>query len=215
MIPGTLELALTAIVIGAIGIFSPTRLALSAMMLTSETHAWGRAIAYLVGSTAVFAAAAFVGLLGVEAAGLRGVAPTVNIVLGSVMIGVAVAMLVARRRQRDLPPRPSRHPCSLRPGSAPRSPSSRSDASSSCWPGNRIGDLARGGVPALGWVGVMIAIWQVPVWSPMLLYVFGRDRFDALAQRAQPALDRIEEGIVGAIVVGLVGGWILVQGLTG
>ncbi len=216
MIPGTLELALTAIVIGAIGIFSPTRLALSAMMLTSETHAWGRAIAYLVGSTAVFAAAAFVGLLGVEAAGLRGVAPTVNIVLGSVMIGVAVAMLVARRRQRDLPPRPSRHPVLAAAGvGAAVAFQSFGRLLVLLAGGYRIGDLARGGVPALGWVGVMIAIWQVPVWSPMLLYVFGRDRFDALAQRAQPALDRIEEGIVGAIVVGLVGGWILVQGLTG
>jgi len=48
--------------------------------------------------------------------------------------------------------------------------------------------------------------------SPMLLYVFWRERFDALAQLAQPAIDRIEEGVVGAIIVGSVGAWIL-QGL--
>ena len=63
----TLELALTAILVGAIGIFSPTRLALSVVMLTSETRPWGRAIAYLIGGTAVFAAAALIGLLGVQA----------------------------------------------------------------------------------------------------------------------------------------------------
>ena len=39
----------------------------------------------------------------------------------------------------------------------------------------------------------------------MLLFVFWRERFDALAKRAQPAIDRIEEGIVGVLIVGLVG----------
>lgn len=43
--PDPLELALTAILIGAIGIFSPTRLSLSVLMLTSATAPWGRALA--------------------------------------------------------------------------------------------------------------------------------------------------------------------------
>ena len=53
-----MELFLTAMLVGAIGIFSPTRLALSVLMLTSATAPWRRAFAYAIGSTAVFALAA-------------------------------------------------------------------------------------------------------------------------------------------------------------
>ena len=61
----------------------------------------------------------------------------------------------------------------------------------------------------------MLFIWQVPVWAPMALYIFKRDRFDALAARARPALDRIEGGIFGAIIVGAVGIFFIFLGLTG
>lgn len=211
---GPLELALTAILIGAIGVFSPTRLALSVLLLTSATAPWGRALAYAIGSTAVFAVAAVIGLLGVEAAGLRGVAPGVNIVLGIVMIGVAISMLVVHRRRQDLPIQPSRHPVLAAVGvGAGVAIQSFGRLLVLLAGGYRIGTLTDGFVPGLAFVGLMLAIWQAPVWSPMLLYVFWRERFDALAERAQPAIDRIEEGVVGAIIVGLVGAWILVQGL--
>jgi hypothetical protein len=213
--PSQLELALTAIVIGAIGIFSPTRLAVSVLMLASETKPWRRALAYLIGSTAVFATAAIIGLLGVEAAGLRGAAPAVNIVLGTVMIGVAVSMVLVRRRRRNRPPGPSRHPVLAATGiGAGVAFQSFGRLLLLLAAGFRIGGLSRSPVPALVAIGLMIAIWQAPVWSPMLLYVFRRERFDALTRRAQPAIDRIEEGVVGAIAVGLVGAWILFQGLT-
>jgi hypothetical protein len=209
-----LELLLTAVLIGAIGIFSPTRLALSALMLTSATAPWGRALAYMIGSTAVFAVAAVIGLLGVEAAGIRGVAPGVNIVLGIVMIGVAASMVIVHRRRQDLPIQPSRHPVLSAAGvGAGVAIQSFGRLLVLLAGGYRIGALTDGFVPGLALVGLMVAIWQVPVWSPMLLYVFWRERFDALAMRAQPAIDRIEEGIVGAVVVGLVGAWILIQGL--
>ena len=80
--------------------------------------------------------------------------------------------------------------------------------------GYRIGALTRGPATGLALVGLMILIWQAPVWSPMLLYVVRRDRFDALAQRVQPAIDKIEDGTAGAILVALVGAWILYEGLT-
>ncbi len=211
---GPLELALTAILIGAIGIFSPTRLALSVLMLTSATAPWGRALAYAIGSTAVFAVASIIGLLGVEAAGLRGVAPAVNIVLGIVMIGVAISMVVIHRRRQDLPIQASRHPVLAATGvGAGVAIQSFGRLLVLLAGGYRIGTLTDGFVPGVAFVGIMLAIWQAPVWSPMLLYVFWRERFDALAQRAQPAIDRIEEGVVGAIIVGLVGAWILIQGL--
>lgn len=200
---------------GAIGIFSPTRLALSVVMLTGATRPWGRALAYAIGSTAVFAVAALVGLLGVQAAGLTGAAPEANIVLGTVMIGVAIWMVVARRRRRDLPPRPSRHPVLTAAGiGAGVAIQSFGRLLILLAGGYRIGGLTRDPIPAVAFVGLMILIWQAPVWGPMLLYLFRRERFDALARRAQPALDQIEEGVAGAIAVGLVGGWILYQGLT-
>lgn len=209
------ELLVTATLIGAIGIFSPTRFALSVVMLTDDTHAWSRAIAYLIGSTAVFATAALIGLLGVEAAGLRGATPTVNIVLGSVMIGVAIAMVVLRRRRQRLPPQPSRHPVLAAAGvGVGVAVQSFGRLLILLAAGYRIGDLARGGGVALGYIGLMILVWQASVWSPMLLYVFRRERFDALARRAQPALDRLEEGVIGAVIVGAFGAWILFQGLT-
>ena len=211
-----LELLLTAILIGAVGIFSPTRLALSVLMLTSATAPWRRALAYAAGSTAVFAVAAIIGLLGVEAAGFRGVAPAVNIVLGTVMIGVAVSMAVIHRRRQDLPIQEARHPVLAASGvGAGVAIQSFGRLLVLLAGGYRIGTLTDGLVPGLAFVGLMLAIWQAPVWSPMLLYVFWRERFDALAQRAQPAIDRIEEGVVGAIIVGAVGAFILVQGLLG
>jgi ABC-type nickel/cobalt efflux system permease component RcnA len=211
---GPLELALTAILIGAIGIFSPTRLALSVIMLTSATAPWGRALAYLVGSTAVFAVASIIGLLGVQAAGFRGVAPGVNIVLGIVMIGVAISMVVVHRRRQNLPIQASRHPVLAAAGvGAGVAIQSFGRLLVLLAGGYRIGTLTDGFVPGLAFVGLMIAIWQAPVWSPMLLYAFWRKRFDALARRAQPAIDQIEEGVIGAILVGLVGAWILVRGL--
>ena len=209
------ELALTAILIGAIGIFSPTRLALSVLMLTSKTNPWGRSLAYAAGTTAVFAVASVIGLLGVEAAGFGGVAPGVNIVLGLVMIGVAISMVVIHRRRQRVPIQASHHPVLAAAGvGAAVAVQSFGRLLVLLAGGFRIGALTDGVVTGLAFVGLMIVIWQAPVWSPMLLYVFRRERFDALAKRAQPAIDRIEEGIVGAIIVGLVGAWILFQGLT-
>jgi len=211
---GPLELALTAILIGAIGIFSPARLALSVLMLTSASAPWGRALAFTIGSTAVFAVASIIGLLGVQAAGFRGVAPGVNVILGIVMIGVAISMVAVHRRRQDLPIQASRHPVLAAAGiGAGVAIQSFGRLLVLLAGGYRIGSLTDSFVVGLALVGLMVAIWQAPVWSPMLLYVFSRERFDALAQRAQPAIDRIEEGVVGAIIVGLVGAWILVQGL--
>ena len=215
MIPGPLELVLTAIVFGAIGAFSPTRLALSVVMLTSDTAPWGRAIAYLIGSTAVFAAAALIGLLGVQAAGLAGADPRVNIVLGATMIGAAIFMVVGKRRRKNLPPQASSHPVLAAAGiGAGVAFQSFGRLLVIVAGGYRIGALTRGPVPGLALVGLMIFIWQAPVWSPMLLYILRRKRFDALARRVQPAIDKIEDGATGAILVALVGALILVEGLT-
>ena len=210
----SIEAPLTAILIGAIGIFSPTRLALSVLMLRSATAPWGRALAYALATTAVFAVASIIGLLGVEAAGFRGAAPGVNIVLGVVMIGVAASMVVIHRRRQNVQIQEARHPVLAAAGvGAAVAIQSFGRLLVLLAGGYRIGTLTEGWLVGLAFVGLMLAIWQTPVWSPMLLYVFRRARFDAMAARAQPAIDRIEEGVAGAIIVGAVGVWILIQGL--
>jgi hypothetical protein len=79
--------------------------------------------------------------------------------------------------------------------------------------GYRIGVLSDNVITGLGFAAIMIAVWQISIWGPMVLYVFRRERFDALAERARPALDRVEGSLAGAIVVGAVGVVVLLQGL--
>jgi hypothetical protein len=210
------EAILTAILIGAIGIFSPTRAALSVVMLAGPVAPWPRALALLLGSTLVFGVAAIIGLLGVHAPGIGGTSPTVNIVLGLTMIVVAGSMLVVhRRRMNDPDPQPATHPVlkafGVGIGVAIQSFGRLLVLLAG---GYRLGLISDTFV-ALGAIGLMIFIWQIPVWGPMAIYVFRRGRFDALEERARPALDRIEGGVWGALIVGAVGIWMLLLGLTG
>ncbi|HEY6608708.1 MAG TPA: hypothetical protein VI277_05875 [Candidatus Limnocylindria bacterium] len=209
------EAVLTAMLIGAIGIFSPTRAALSIVMLAGPVAPWPRALALLLGSTLVFAVAAIIGLLGVQASGVGEASPTVNIVLGLTLIVVAGSMLVVhRRRMNDPDPQPASHPVlkafGVGIGVAIQSFGRLLVLLAG---GYRLG-LITEPIVALGAIGIMILVWQVPVWGPMAIYVFNRNRFDALEQRARPALDRIEGGVWGAVIVGAVGAWMLLLGLV-
>lgn len=216
MISTTVELTLTAILIGAIGIFSPTRFAFSVVMLSSSNKPWGRAVAFALGSTVVFAVAALIGLLGVQAPGGEGVESTINVVLGMLMIATAVAMVVLRRRGRTLRLAPSGHPHIAAAGlGAGVSIQSFGRLLILLAGGYRLGAIADAPVPALASTGLMILVWQAPIWGPMLLYIFRRERFDALERRARPAIERMEDSIYGALAVGAVGIWLLVLGLTG
>jgi len=128
-------------------------------MLTSATAPWGRAVAYAIGSTAVFGVASVIGLLGVQAAGLRGVAPGVNIVLGIVMIGAAASMAVVHRRRQHVPVHVSRHPVLAAAGvGAGVAIQSFGRLLVLLAGGYRIGTLTDGFVPGLALVGLMLAI---------------------------------------------------------
>lgn len=215
MFDNTAELVLVTIVFGAIGVVSATRFALSVLMLASKTSPWLRALGFAVGTTAIFAAAALLGLLGIQVPDDRD-APRFDIVLGGVMIIVAVAMLVARRRPRPVDPQPARHPFASAAGiGAGVAFQSFGRLLILVAGGFRIGELSDSIVTGLSAVTIMIAIWQVPVWGPMALYVFRRSRFDAIAERARPALDHVESGPFGAIVVAAVGAYLLIRGLQG
>ncbi len=215
MFDNTAELVLVTIVFGAIGVVSATRFALSVLMLASKTSPWLRALGFAVGTTAIFAAAALLGLLGIQVPDDRD-APRFDIVLGGVMIIVAVAMLVARRRPRPVDPQPARHPFASAAGiGAGVAFQSFGRLLILVAGGFRIGELSDSIVTGLSAVAIMIAIWQVPVWGPMALYVFRRSRFDAIAERARPALDHVESGPFGAIVVAAVGAYLLIRGLQG
>jgi hypothetical protein len=212
--PDGLNLLLTALVFGAIGIFSPTRFALSVMMLAGGTAPWARALAYAAGSTAVFGAVVIVGLLGIQTPGLRDVSGIINVVLGLIMIGAAVAMVVIERRRRERPPRPpSRSLLSAAGIGAAVSVQSFGRLLILLAGGYRLGSLGAPLTPSLAFAALMLAIWQTPIWAPMLLYVFRRERFDALALRARPAIDRIEGGVLGAVLVAAVGAFLLLEGL--
>ena len=216
MISTTVELTLTAILIGAIGIFSPTRFAFSVVMLSSSSKPWGRAVAYALGSTTVFALAALIGLLGVQAPGAEGVESTVNVVLGMVMIATAVAMLVMRRRGRTLSLAPTGHPHMAAAGlGAGVSIQSFGRLLILLAGGYRLGAISGAPIPALAATGLMILVWQAPIWGPMLLFIFRRERFDALERRARPAIERMEDSVYGALAVGAVGIWLLIGGLAG
>ncbi len=213
MIDRSFELFLTAILFGAIGAFSPTRLAMSVVLLTSDSAPWPRALAYALGSTAVFAVVALLGVLGVQAAGLAA-AGTISVALGLIMIGVAIFMAVQHQRRSTLPPQPPRHTLASAAGlGAGMAIQSFGRLLVLLAGGYRIGQLSDTMISGLGFAAIMIAVWQVSVWGPMVLYVFRRPRFDALADRARPALDRIEGSLAGAIVVGAVGVLVLVEGL--
>jgi hypothetical protein len=207
---------LTAILFGAIGMVSATRFALSALMLTDQKAAWAKALGFAVGTTLVFGIAAVLGLLGVEVPGPGRGSPTVNLVLGIAMVIAAGAMIFMHRRRVTAPdPSPSRHPtlasAGLGAGVALQSFGRLLVLAAA---GYRIGSLTRSPTEAIGAIALMLVIWQVPVWAPMALYVFRRERFDALAERARPALDRLEGGIVGAVIIAAVGVFFIYLGLT-
>ena len=77
----TLELALTSIVFGLVGVFSPTRTGMTVLLLASRVRPWARTVAYAAGSTAIFGLVILLGLLGVEATSLNMQVP-VTIALG-------------------------------------------------------------------------------------------------------------------------------------
>ena len=213
MVDRTLELFLVTILFGAIGVVSATRFAISVLMLASKTAPWRRALGFATGSTAIFAAAALLGLFGVQIPDDRD-APRFDIALGGVMIVIAVAMLVAQRRPRPVDPQPAGHPFLSAAGiGAGVAFQSFGRLLILVAGGFRIGELSDSIVTGLSAVAIMIAIWQAPVWGPMALYVFRRARFDALANRARPALDRVESGPYGAIVVAAVGAYLVIRGL--
>ena len=79
--------------------------------------------------------------------------------------------------------------------------------------GYRIGVLADSISQALFYAAIMIAIWQGSIWLLMLMSVFMPERFAAVERRARPALDRIENGVIGIVIVALLGAWLLYVGV--
>jgi hypothetical protein len=210
----TVELLATALVFGIVGVVSPTRTAMTVVMLTSRVSAWPRAVAYAVGSTAVFAVAAILGLLGVQASGIDAQVP-ITIALGLVLVGVGIGMAVSQRRNADRPPADPRHPllsaAGVGVGVSIQAPARLLVLLAG---GFRIGDLADSTAAALGFTALMLAVWQVPIWGTMALALFQPDRFEAIERRARPALDRVEGGILGAVLVAAVGILLVWRGLN-
>lgn len=211
----TLELFVTSVIFGAVGLLSPTRAAMAVVMLTKKTLAWPRAIAYLAGSTLVFGIASVIGLLGVQAGG--GAQSTLTVIAGIAMLGVAAGMTIVHRR-RPADPDPDaepNHPMLSAFGvGVGVSFQSTGRLFVLLAGGYRIGVLAESVPEALIFAGIMIAIWQAPIWGLMLLSVFMPERFAAVERRARPALDRIENGVIGIIIVAALGAWLIYVGVN-
>ena len=211
----TVELIVTAIVFGIVGIISPTRTAMTVLMLTTRYQAWPRAVAYGVGSTAVFAVATLLGVLGVQASGLDAQVP-ITIALGFALVGVGIGMAISHRRNADRPQTDPRHPllsaAGVGVGVSIQAPGRLLVLLAG---GYRIGDMADSATIAIGMSALMLAVWQVPIWGTMLLAIVKPDKFEAIERRARPALDRVEGGVLGAVLVAAVGLLLVVRGLTG
>jgi hypothetical protein len=211
-VSSTVELLLTSIVFGAVGLLSPTRAAMTVVMLTGKTLPWARALAYLAGSTLVFGIAAVIGLLGVQAGG--GAESALTIVAGLAMIGVAAGMTIVHRRRPAQTDAEPKHPMLSAFGvGVGVSFQSTGRLFVLLAGGYRIGVLADSVPQALIYAGIMIAIWQGSIWLLMLMSVFMPDRFAAVERRARPALDRIENGVIGIVIVALLGAWLLYVGV--
>jgi hypothetical protein len=210
----TLELLLTSVLFGLVGVFSPTRTGMTVLMLTSRVRPWARTVAYAVGSTAIFGIVAVLGLLGVEATSLNMTVP-VTIALGFTLVGVGIGMMIARRRNPDREPADPRHPllsaAGVGVGVSIQAPGRLIVLIAG---GYRIGDLAGSATVAIAFAAAMLAIWQLPIWGTMLVSLVAPDRFEALEQRARPTLDRVESGPVGAILVAAVGILLVIRGVT-
>ena len=215
MLSNTVELTVIAVLFGAVGIFSPTRFAVSVLMLTGERSPWARSVAFAIASTVVFTVAALIGLVGGELSGIREVSSQATIAIGVLIVAVAVVMLVRRRRPPDeIPPTSSRRPVLAAAGiGAGVSLQSFGRLLILVAGGTRIGMVSGNPVESLATLGAMIAIWQIPILAPMALYIFARRRFDAIARRARPAIDRVEEGPWGGILVAAVGFYLIIRGL--
>jgi hypothetical protein len=210
----TVELALTSIVFGLVGVFSPTRTGMTVLLLASRVRPWARTVAYAAGSTAIFALVILLGLLGVEATSLNMQVP-VTIALGFTLVGVGVGMIIARRRNPDREPTDPRHPilsaAGVGVGVSIQAPGRLILLIAG---GYRIGDLAGSAAVAVAFAAAMLAIWQLPIWGTMILSIVAPDRFGALERRARPALERVESGPVGAILVAAIGMLLVIRGLT-
>ncbi|HEX5038821.1 MAG TPA: hypothetical protein VFW95_01635 [Candidatus Limnocylindria bacterium] len=210
----TLELILTSLAFGAVGLFSPTRAAMAVVMLTGATLPWPRALAYLAGSTLVFGIAVGIGLLGVQAGG--DAQSTLTIVAGVAMLIVAAGMTVVHRRRQPEPEAEPRHPILSAFGvGVGVSFQSTGRLFVLLAGGYRIAVLAKSVPEALIFGGIMVAIWQTPIWGLMLMSIFAPHRFAAVERRARPALDRIENGVIGIVIVALLGAWLVYVGVRG
>lgn len=210
----TLELALTSIAFGVVGVISPTRTAMTILMLTSRVRPWARTVAYAVGSTAIFGVVIVLGLLGVQATSFNMQVP-VTIALGFTLVGVGVGMIIAHRRNPEPEPSDPRHPllsaAGIGVGVSIQAPGRLIVLLAG---GYRIGDLAGSLAAGVAFAGAMLAIWQVPIWGTMIVSLVAPDRFEALERRARPALDRVESGPWGAILVAAVGILLVIRGVT-
>jgi hypothetical protein len=211
--PTWFELTLTAIGFGLIGAFSATRLAMTVLMLTSEEQPWARAVAYLAGSTVAFGIVLLLGVLGMQAVS-ESEQQAIALWLGIIFVVIALVMGFARVRRRPMPhviaDRPRMAAFGIGMGVSVQSVGRLLILLAG---GSRIGALAASATVALAFAGLLLLVWQASIWGTMVVQVVWPSRFAALERRARPVLDHLEGGITGAVLVGLVGLFMVIRNL--
>jgi hypothetical protein len=218
-----LALLAMAIGFGAIVAFSPTKLAISILYLSGHVAPVGRALAFLIGNTAVIGSVAVVtyagGLVALQTTGT--VPPTasdlLDIALGIVLLAIAAYGLA----------RPgSIGPATLGVGDGDLRPrlgrALAFGASYGFVAFGRLIVLAAGGSwiarAPIGPTGqtvllvVMLVVAQMPLWLPIVMHVFAPSRIERIQGFADRGVQQIG-GRTGAVIVGCVGGLLLLSGM--
>ena len=212
-----------AIGFGAIVAFSPTKLAISILYLSGRVAPVARALAFLIGNTAVIGTVVVLTYLGgvVILGTTTGIPPTasdwLDVVLGITLLAIAAYGLA----------RPGViGPATLGVGDSDQRPRLGRAlvfgasygfvafgrvivvAAGSSW-------IARAPIGVTGQVvllTVMLVVAQVPLWLPIVMHVFAPSRIERIQGFADRGVQQIG-GRTGAVVVGCVGGILLLSGM--
>ena len=218
-----LALLAMAIGFGAIVAFSPTKLAISILYLSGRVAPVARAMAFLIGNTAVIGSVAvltYLGglvLVGTTTTNPPTISDWLDVALGVILLAIAAYGLA----------RPGViGPATLGVGDSDLRPKlGRAlifGASYGFVAFGRVIVIAAGG----SWIArapigvteqvvlltVMLVVAQMPLWLPIVMHVFAPSRIERIQGFADRGVQQIG-GRTGAAVVGCVGGILLLSGL--
>lgn len=206
-----------AVVFGGISAFSPTRAGMTVLMLGKEPRPWRRAVAYGAGNTIVYVVVVGTGLLGHQLSKTESGGDIFAILTGVGMLGLALLMLVRRRRgESQIPDEGSGHPAAIAFAiGASMAVRGIPVLLALAVGAQRIGVAAPSVFIALFAAALLLIVAQSPIWGLLLLSVKEPNRFAAVERRLGPTLSRVEGGPYAIVVVAAIGAYMLISGIFG